>query len=92
MLHTITAFAKQEGYDIIGLTHSPITGGDGNIEFLLHLRWEGKEVGENRLTVSPEEVVVRAHDELKENNEHGRGITIGYSLLFAHLSFGNIEV
>ena len=70
VLHTITAFAKQEGYDIIGLTHSPITGGDGNIEFLLHLRWEGKEVGENRLTVSPEEVVVRAHDELKENNEH----------------------
>ncbi|KFZ43141.1 TlyA family rRNA (cytidine-2'-O)-methyltransferase [Anoxybacillus flavithermus] len=70
VLETITAFAQQEGYDIIGLTHSPITGGDGNIEFLLHLRWEGKEVGENRLTFSPEEVVARAHDELKENKEH----------------------
>lgn len=71
VLETITAFAQQEGYDIIGLTHSPITGGDGNIEFLLHLRWEGKEeVGENRLTVSPEEVVARAHGELKETKEH----------------------
>lgn len=70
VLETIIALAREEGYDILGLTHSPITGGDGNIEFLLHLRWEGKENGENGLTVSPEEVVARAHAELKENKEH----------------------
>ncbi|WP_297991968.1 TlyA family RNA methyltransferase [Anoxybacillus sp.] len=70
VLEAIIAFAQQEGYDVMGLTHSPITGGDGNIEFLLHLRWEGKEKGENCLTVSPEEVVQVAHAELKENKEH----------------------
>ena len=29
--------ARREGFAICGLTHSPIAGGEGNIEFLLHL-------------------------------------------------------
>jgi len=29
--------ARQAGFSIRGLTHSPIAGGEGNIEFLLHL-------------------------------------------------------
>lgn len=40
VLHTITSFAKEEGFQVNNLTHSPITGGEGNIEFLVYLGWE----------------------------------------------------
>src|SRR5690625_1029942 len=35
----IVHFAEQEQYDFCGITYSPITGGDGNIEFLAHFGW-----------------------------------------------------
>ncbi|MCI3920194.1 TlyA family RNA methyltransferase [Paenibacillus sp. TRM 82003] len=34
VLRTVTGFAAAEGYKLEGLTYSPITGGEGNIEFL----------------------------------------------------------
>jgi len=34
VLHSVTAFAEAEGFRLEGLTYSPITGGEGNIEFL----------------------------------------------------------
>ncbi|WP_067728119.1 TlyA family RNA methyltransferase [Oceanobacillus damuensis] len=40
VLTRIIAFAAKEGYQFINLTFSPITGGEGNIEFLAHFRWE----------------------------------------------------
>ncbi|HEY4602594.1 MAG TPA: TlyA family RNA methyltransferase [Cerasibacillus sp.] len=40
VLNKITEFARSEGYLLYGLTYSPITGGSGNIEFLLHLGWQ----------------------------------------------------
>lgn len=33
VVEMIVEFALKEGYDVEGLTFSPITGGDGNIEF-----------------------------------------------------------
>jgi 23S rRNA (cytidine1920-2'-O)/16S rRNA (cytidine1409-2'-O)-methyltransferase len=30
--------ARELGYAVLGQTTSPITGGKGNVEFLLHLR------------------------------------------------------
>ncbi|MCH1626633.1 TlyA family RNA methyltransferase [Ferdinandcohnia quinoae] len=58
----------KEGYDCINLSFSPITGGEGNIEFLLHLRWNGPvEIGTNKLQTSVKEVVDTAHSVLKEN-------------------------
>ncbi|BDG31425.1 TlyA family RNA methyltransferase [Parageobacillus thermoglucosidasius] len=66
VLTSIIDFALSEGFDAMNLSHSPITGGDGNIEFLLHLRFEGgKEIGENRLPISVSEVVKEAHLQLK---------------------------
>jgi 23S rRNA (cytidine1920-2'-O)/16S rRNA (cytidine1409-2'-O)-methyltransferase len=60
-------FALRQGYDIKALTFSPITGGDGNIEFLIHLHWEGsKEVGNSELNQLPMEIVNEAHSELKK--------------------------
>ncbi|MFM9279061.1 TlyA family RNA methyltransferase [Paenibacillus jiagnxiensis] len=38
VLHTVLTFARELGLSLQGLTFSPITGGEGNIEFLAHLR------------------------------------------------------
>ena len=66
VLVKIIDFAKSLGYQIMNLSYSPITGGDGNIEFLLHLTWVGeKECGDNLLKDLPSEVVKIAHQELK---------------------------
>lgn len=67
VIHKIVDLSLQLGYDVMNLTFSPITGGDGNIEFLIHLHWEGeKEQGENKLSTSAEEVVTEAHEQLKK--------------------------
>jgi|SRR5690625_82828 len=61
VIQEMSAFAKQEGYQLLALTHSPITGGKGNIEFLAHLGWE-KEVPEPDFTNEQfKEVVQQAH-------------------------------
>ncbi|WP_010284556.1 TlyA family RNA methyltransferase [Bacillus timonensis] len=68
VLTKIIQFSLKEGYDCINLSYSPITGGEGNIEFLLHLRWNGPvEVGKNKLPVSQQEVVNSAHENLKSD-------------------------
>lgn len=66
VLETITEFALKEGYDCLNLSYSPITGGDGNIEFLLHLGWNGEdERGMLKIPESIEKTVQSAHLELK---------------------------
>lgn len=68
----IIDFALQIGFDIKNLSFSPITGGDGNIEFLLHMCWSGRaedQQGTNELTVTPSEIVQSAHDVLKKKAE-----------------------
>ncbi|MCS0672383.1 TlyA family RNA methyltransferase [Cytobacillus firmus] len=66
VLDKIIGFALSLGYDVKDVSYSPITGGDGNIEFLLHLYWSGsKEEGENLLKAQTDEVVKEAHAELK---------------------------
>jgi 23S rRNA (cytidine1920-2'-O)/16S rRNA (cytidine1409-2'-O)-methyltransferase len=68
VLNDMVSFALKEGYDIYNLSYSPITGGDGNIEFLLHLRFEGpQEEGKNHFGISASDVVDEAHAKLKEN-------------------------
>jgi 23S rRNA (cytidine1920-2'-O)/16S rRNA (cytidine1409-2'-O)-methyltransferase len=39
VLDDIIDFSLKTGFTVIDLTYSPITGGDGNIEFLLYLKW-----------------------------------------------------
>ncbi|TRZ37638.1 TlyA family RNA methyltransferase [Niallia circulans] len=64
VLERIIAFSKEEGYQIKNLSFSPITGGDGNIEFLLHLHWS--ELGAEDNLVDVNAVVESAHEELKK--------------------------
>nr|WP_263325785.1 TlyA family RNA methyltransferase [Neobacillus sp. Marseille-Q6967] len=70
VVNMIVDFSIDQGYDAVNLSFSPITGGDGNIEFLLHLKWEGgKEKGENLLPVQPLQVVQQSHQELKSKQD-----------------------
>src|SRR4051794_23109687 len=67
VINKIIEFSLQTGYDVYNMSYSPITGGDGNIEFLLHLRWKGeRELGENQAPLTVSEVVEDAHKTLKE--------------------------
>ncbi|MDW4527286.1 TlyA family RNA methyltransferase [Rossellomorea marisflavi] len=65
VIRKIIDLSLNEGYDIEGLSYSPITGGDGNIEFLIHLKWQGREEGVSHLTVTPEDVIKEAHTQFK---------------------------
>ncbi|PEJ37265.1 TlyA family RNA methyltransferase [Bacillus pseudomycoides] len=70
VVEMIVDFAIKEGYDVENLTFSPITGGDGNIEFLVHLKWRGeREIGEKHSLVSVEQVVTEAHEVLKQKGK-----------------------
>ncbi|MCP3738542.1 TlyA family RNA methyltransferase [Rossellomorea sp. BNER] len=67
VVEKIIGLAIKEGYNVEDLSYSPITGGDGNIEFLIHLKWLGpREQGELRLKDEVENIVIEAHESLKE--------------------------
>ncbi|HLQ73773.1 MAG TPA: TlyA family RNA methyltransferase [Bacillota bacterium] len=64
VLSDILSFAKEESYDLIDLTYSPITGGEGNIEFLAHLGWD-QAIEQSQVNLEKIERVVReAHEQL----------------------------
>ncbi|KRG08719.1 TlyA family RNA methyltransferase [Lederbergia galactosidilytica] len=63
----IKQFSLQQGYDIQNVSFSPITGGEGNIEFLIHLSWSGfvnqNGSGSDFSAISTIEVVEQAHNQ-----------------------------
>lgn len=66
VLSTIVDFAMSESYDLFDITYSPITGGDGNIEFLAHFGWQKEKKGITVTDVEIEDVVKKAHAELQK--------------------------
>ncbi|CQR46780.1 Hemolysin A [Paraliobacillus sp. PM-2] len=65
VVNKIIAIAKEMNYKLENLTYSPITGGDGNIEFLAHFTWNKSNsidlsglVLENRI----DQVITEAHN------------------------------
>ncbi|NEU29590.1 TlyA family RNA methyltransferase [bacterium LRH843] len=63
----ICHFSLKQGYDVCGLSYSPIKGGEGNIEFLMHLRFDVvKKEGDMLAAHSVEEIVEKAHEGLSE--------------------------
>lgn len=70
VIQAIIDFSLAQGFNVKNLNFSPITGGDGNIEFLLHLNWTGdKSTGNNDLKISAEEIVHAAHSEFKTKDK-----------------------
>lgn len=70
VVNKIVDFALEQGFNAINLSFSPITGGDGNIEFLLHLKWMGEQdSGQNQLPAEPAQIVKDAHQEFKSKQD-----------------------
>lgn len=64
VLNMIVDFSLAHGYNVLGLDFSPIKGGEGNIEFLIHLQNAG-ETGEKAPGVDVDETLAAAYAELK---------------------------
>lgn len=64
VLEKIYYFANSLNFSIKQLTHSPITGGDGNIEYLMILKYTPKKL-ENNTSINLDEVVNNANIKLK---------------------------
>ncbi|MCD8510113.1 MAG: TlyA family RNA methyltransferase [Bacillus sp. (in: Bacteria)] len=62
VLSSIIQFSEQIGYVVKGLSPSPIRGGEGNIEFLLHLQNSSYGNSDEKVINSISEVVKNAHD------------------------------
>jgi 23S rRNA (cytidine1920-2'-O)/16S rRNA (cytidine1409-2'-O)-methyltransferase len=65
VLTDMLSFATSIGYDVLNLTFSPITGGEGNIEFLAHLKWNDKTTGDLSKSVDIQMVLTEAYATLK---------------------------
>lgn len=62
VVETITAFAAENGFNVLGVDFSPIKGPEGNIEYLMYI--EKCEKGEMLWDGSVSELVERSHDNL----------------------------
>lgn len=66
VIESIASFSATLGYKICGLSFSPITGGEGNIEFLLYLEWHNSPAGySEEFAQSIEKTVNEAHGVFK---------------------------
>lgn len=61
VIEHIFQFSTELGYDILGLDFSPITGGEGNIEFLAHLKARAEGKGQQNKAIQIETIVDKAH-------------------------------
>jgi len=68
VLTKIIAFALETGYDVEGVTYSPIKGGEGNIEFLLYLKKLSSEKTIEEMLSLIDTTVKLAHSELKTSS------------------------
>ena len=64
VLKMIVDFALEAGYDVLGLDYSPIKGGEGNIEFLIHLQNSAQTPGKMAPDVDIEETLTAAYGDL----------------------------
>ena len=64
VLKEVLAFIQEFGFNVEALDYSPITGGDGNIEFLAYLKPTESGLGEYLSDISPEDVVENSHNRL----------------------------
>lgn len=69
VVETITQFALDHGFSLLGLTYSPIKGPEGNIEYLMFLEKAEKSV--NQLTFAVSELTEASHNDLDKQNGKG---------------------
>ncbi len=67
VVKTVIRMAEEDGYEVLGLDHSPIKGPEGNIEYLLWLKTAESSAEEKNSFLTDEyirELVARSHREL----------------------------
>lgn len=64
VIQTVISYAKSISFGVRHLEFSPIKGPEGNIEYLVHLVKLPEGIVEEKMLVSPEEVVRQAHETL----------------------------
>ena len=64
VIQTVISYAKNISFGVRHLEFSPIKGPEGNIEYLVHLVKLPEGTVEEKMLVSPEEVVRQAHETL----------------------------
>ena len=62
VVETVTGFAAENGFKVIGVDFSPIKGPEGNIEYLMYI--EKSDRGEMLWSGSVHELVERSHENL----------------------------
>lgn len=63
VIEKIINFAIENGFSVLDLAFSPIKGGSGNIEFLVHLKATSQPVIQDNISINA--VIDAAYDELK---------------------------
>lgn len=67
VLQEVLSFAKEEGFQLLALDHSPITGGEGNIEFLAQFGWKTDKANIDHSNDYIKDIVTKAHDAFKNS-------------------------
>ncbi len=60
VLETITTFAFENGFTLLGLDFSPIKGPEGNIEYLMYV--EKSDTPENKLDITAADLAAKSHE------------------------------
>ncbi|MGM9907251.1 TlyA family RNA methyltransferase [Limosilactobacillus sp.] len=68
VLEEVLQFANEDHFDVLGLDYSPIKGGQGNIEFLAHLKLTDQP-GSVSSTVDIDQVLVAADQDLNQKEK-----------------------
>lgn len=66
VLEEVLQMMSALGYVIQSVTYSPITGGEGNIEFLAHLKNINQPNNQSHTTINIPEIVEEAHQQLSK--------------------------
>lgn len=72
VLANVLAMAQEIGYKLEHLTFSPITGGEGNIEFLAHFSWQDASEQKSISSSLIDEIVQEAHQTFKADHTRNK--------------------
>ncbi|MCQ2487067.1 MAG: TlyA family RNA methyltransferase [Clostridia bacterium] len=67
VVETITSFALETGFTLLGLTFSPIKGPEGNIEYLMYI--EKSDEAQDKTGIDIKELTKKSHEQLNGSGE-----------------------
>lgn len=69
VIEMVLGFAKEAGFGVLDLDHSPITGPEGNIEYLIYLSKDNTRDNSEQLRCGIDKLVERTHEEVLHHSE-----------------------